>query len=126
MTGVQTCALPIYLFAAAPDLNKNPKLLVSILQDTVNELAPNYILPIVRQGISDGSIQTDYPEELAEIVMLVANVWMNPMIYQDTAEKIYRKFMVFQQILLAFGLDILDKDLLGRIQELATIYQKSK
>ena len=114
------------LFAAAPDLNKNPKLLVSILQDTVNELAPNYILPIVRQGISDGSIQTDYPEELAEIVMLVANVWMNPMIYQDTAEKIYRKFMVFQQILLAFGLDILDKDLLGRIQELATIYQKSK
>ena len=28
------------LFAAAPDLNKNPKLLVSILQDTVNELAP--------------------------------------------------------------------------------------
>ena len=89
-------------------------------------MAPNYILPIVRQGISDGSIQTDYPEELAEIVMLVANVWMNPMIYQDTAEKIYRKFMVFQQILLAFGLDILDKDLLGRIQELATIYQKSK
>ncbi len=114
------------LFTAAPDLNKNPKLLVSILRNMVDKLVPDYILPIVKQGISDGSIQTDYPEELAEIIMLAINVWMNPMVFEDTAEKICRKFIVFQQMMLGFGLDIVDHEFLGRLQELAGMYQENK
>ena len=47
------------IFTAAPDLGHNPRLLFSILRETVDVAAPEYILPIVNQGISDGSIQTD-------------------------------------------------------------------
>ncbi len=114
------------LFTTAPDLNKNPKLLISIVRDTVGVLTPDYILPIIKQGISDGSIRTDYPAELAELVMLTANVWMNPLVFEETAEKICRKFMVFRQMMQGFGLDIVDDDLLGRLQELAEMYQKNK
>ena len=97
-----------------------------LLHDTIEEAAPNYILPIIQEGIADGSIQTDYPKELAELVLLVANIWMNPMIFHNTEEEVCRKFMVFRQMMQGFGLDIVDQDILDRIRELTSIYQKRK
>ena len=83
-------------------------------------------MPIIEQGISDGSIQTEYPKQLAELILLAANVWMNPMIFDSTEEESYCKFMVFRQMLQGFGLDIVDDEILERLQELTSIYQKSK
>ena len=114
------------IFTVAPNFHKNPKLLFSLLHDTIDEVAPNYILPILRQGISDGSIKTDYPEQLAELILLAANVWMNPMIFDSSVEESCYKFMVFGQMLQGFGLDILDQEILERLKELTAIYQKSK
>ncbi len=114
------------IFTVAPDLGNNPRLLFSIFQDTIEEVAPNYIQPIIEQGIADGSIQTDYPAELAELVIIVANIWTNPMIFNNSPEESYRKVMIFRQMMQGFGLDIVDDELLGRLQELAMIYQKNK
>ena len=114
------------IFTVAPDFHNNPKLLFSLLHDTIDNAAPNYILPIIRQGISDGSIKTDYPEQLAELILLAANVWMNPMIFDSTEEESYHKFMVFRQMLQGFGLDIVDNETLERVGELASIFQKNK
>ena len=114
------------IFTVAPDFHDNPKLLFSLLHDTIDNAAPNYILPIIRQGISDGSIKTDYPEQLAELILLAANVWLNPMIFDSTEEESRRKFMVFRQMLQGFGLDIVDNEMLERVGELASIFQKNK
>lgn len=114
------------VFTAAPNLHDNPRLLFSILRETIDEAAPNYILPIIRQGIEDGSIQTEYPKALAELIMLAANIWMNPMIFDNTPEEAYEKFIVFGQMMKGFGLDVLDDELLNRLQELAVLYQKNK
>ena len=114
------------IFTAAPNFSNNPRLLCSLLHETIHDAAPNYILPILEQGVADGSIQTDYPAELAELILLAANVWMNPMIFDNTMEESYRKFMVFRQMMQGFGLDIVDRELLDRLQELASIYQENK
>lgn len=114
------------IFAVAPNFNNNPKLLFSLLHETVYEAAPDYILPIIKQGISDGSIKTDYPEQLAELIILAANVWMNPMIFDNTKEEIYCKFMVFRQMMQGFGLDIIDDEILDRMMELVSIYEERK
>ncbi len=114
------------IFTVAPDLSHNSRLLYSIFQETIDEAAPNYILPIIEEGILDGSIQTDCPAELAELIIMVANIWMNPMIFNDSAEESYRKFIVFRQMMQGFGLDIIDEELLRRLQELALIYDKNK
>ena len=114
------------IFTVAPDLSNNPSLFVSIFRETMNLAAPYYIQPIIEQGISDGSIQTDYPAELAELIIIVANIWINPMIFNNTADQYYRKFMVFRQMMEGFGLDIVDDEMLHRLQELADIYQKNK
>ena len=90
------------------------------------ESVPEYFLPIIRQGIADGSIRTDYPEELAELIGLVANTWLNPMIFDSTEEESYRKLMVFGQMMAGFGIDVVDDEMTNRLKELVSIYQKNK
>lgn len=114
------------IFTVAPGFHNNPRLLYSLLQDTIQNVAPNYILPILQQGIADGSIQTEYPGQLAELILLAANVWLNPMIFDSSVEESSRKFMIFRQMLLGFGLDIVDQEMLDRLKELTSIYQKNK
>ncbi len=114
------------LFTVAPDMSNNSKLLFSTFRDTVDNVAPKYILPIIEQGISDGSIQTDYPAELAELIILVANMWTNPMIFNNTIEEYYRKLMVFKQMMEGFGLDIVDDEMTDRMKDLASIYMETK
>lgn len=114
------------IFTVAPNFHNNPKLLASLLYDTIEEAAPHYILPIIKQGIADGSIRTDFPEQLAELIIFVANVWTNPMLFDNTEDECYGKFVVFGQMMEGFGLDIVDDEMLARLQELAVIYQKNK
>ena len=114
------------IFTVAPGFHNNPRLLYSLLKDTIRNVAPNYILPILQQGIADGSIQTEYPGQLAELILLAANVWLNPMIFDSSVEESSRKFMIFRQMLLGFGLDIVDQEMLDRLKELTSIYQKNK
>lgn len=114
------------IFTTAPNLGNNPRLLYSIFSETVNEVAPGYIQPIIEQGIADGSIRAEYPAELAQLIILTANIWTNPMIFDDSAEESYRKFVVFRQMMEGFGLDIVDDEMMDRLQELASIYQKNK
>ena len=57
---------------------------------------------------------------------MTANVWINPMIFDSTQEETWQKFMVFAQMMEGFGLDIMDQELLERIQTLTALYQQNK
>ena len=114
------------LFAVGPDLSNNPRLLFSTFRDTVDNVAPFYIRPIIEQGIADGTIQTDYPAALSELVTLAANIWINPMVFNNTMEEYCRKLMVFKQMMEGFGLDIVDDELIERMRELAAVYLETK
>ena len=48
------------------------------------------------------------------------------MIFDSSEEETYGKFMVFRQMLQGLGLDIIDSEILERLQELTSIYQKNK
>lgn len=114
------------LFTAAPNFGDNPQLLFMILDGSLNDSAPNYIQPIIEQGIADGTIQTAHPEEFSEMLMLLANFWLNPMIFGDSVEKTHNKFKVFQQLLDGIGLHVVDGDMLHRMEELSAIYQEHR
>lgn len=114
------------IYTIVPNFYNNPRLLASILHETIEVSAPDYIQPIIEQGVADGSISTQHPKQLAELISLMANLWMNPMVFDDSEEETYHKFMVFDQALKGLGLDIVDEEMMSRMQELTTIYQKSK
>lgn len=103
------------IFTVAPDFQNNPRLLDSLLRETVEVVAPYYILPIIKEGIEDGSIRTEFPEQLAELIILAANIWMNPMVFDSSPEESYAKFMVFRQMMQGFGLDIVDEEMVQRL-----------
>lgn len=114
------------IFAVAPNIGESPALVFSILRGTIDYIAPVYVLPIIEQGIADGSIKTDYPKELAELILLVGNIWLDPRIFDDDPDGIYRKCKMYDQMLRAFGLDILDESVFERLRGLTEIYRKNK
>ena len=114
------------IFSAAPNIKSSPALVSSILMESVETVAPEYVLPIIKQGIEDGSIRTEYPEELAELIMLVGNVWLDPMVFDDDPEKIYRKCVMYDKMLRGFGLDIVDDGMFERLHSLTEMYCKNK
>jgi AcrR family transcriptional regulator len=115
-------------FQAAPDVLSNPKILALQMQGIIKETVPHYVKPIIEQGIADGSIKTDYPQELAEVISLLLNIWLNPMIFYAEPEGILHRFQIFQQLLKGVGLDInlLDDQMEERIFELCRVYSEKK
>lgn len=106
------------LMASTPNLLKNPRLLAIQLNSTIHDVIPNYIEPVILEGIKDGSIQTEYPKELAQVLILLSNVWMNPLVYPMTEEEVSARIGFFNQMTQAIGLSILDKSLEEHLREI--------
>ena len=114
------------MFEVAPDMLKNPQLLVLYLRDSVQREATELVWKVIEEGIEDGSIQTDYPKQLAEVIMLLGNVWLNPMIYHCGPEEMIEKVKFYHIILQSFGINVIDDKVLAALEEYAAIYQKNK
>lgn len=113
------------MFSAAPDMMKNPKLLKLLLNETQTEAA-DMVQKILEEGIGDGSIRTEYPRELAEVLMLVSNVWLNPMIYHSSPAEIVQKLKFYQYTLKLWGLDILDDEVITSLEGYTVLYNQKK
>ncbi|MBS7008614.1 TetR/AcrR family transcriptional regulator [Anaerostipes sp.] len=100
------------MIKAAPNIMKNPRFLMKQLFDSLEETAPQLILPLVEQGINDGSITTEYPKELSESLIILCNFWMNPFVVQNTAEELVRKTQFMKDLLDRLGMPLLDDEVL--------------
>ena len=112
------------LFALAPNMLKNPKLMAILLESMMGDVLPNYMEPVLREAVADGSVQTDCPEELGELLLLLANVWLNPMIYPATPEKTRRRMALFDRMLRSMGLNLLDEELLDQWERYCRLSQE--
>lgn len=97
--------------ASMPNLIENPQLLAIHLDTTIHDVVPNYIQPVIELGIEDGSIKADNAKELANLLMLLSNIWLNPLIYPLSEENLSSKIKLFEQITDTLGLPIIHKDL---------------
>lgn len=90
---------------AAPDVDpvKNARLLGLQYQAVLQETVPDFVLPIVEQGVRDGSIQTDRPREFSEAIVLLANLWVSPMFRSATAEELRARVDYYLDIVKALG-----------------------
>jgi hypothetical protein len=104
--------------SAAPNLLRNPKLLAAQIEHMIEKAVPVYIQPIIEQGMRDGSIRTDYPRELSEVLLILTNMWLNPAVIQTSPEMMLRKVRFFDEILKGLGLDLFDEQMFQRYEEL--------
>ncbi|MFF2154806.1 TetR/AcrR family transcriptional regulator [Paenibacillus chitinolyticus] len=107
------------LASVAPNLLRNPKMLAAQIENIIDKAVPIYIQPIIEQGMRDGSIRTDYPRELSEVLVILTNIWLNPAVIQASPEMMLRKLRFFDEILKGLGLDLFDKQMFLRLEELS-------
>ena len=110
----------------APDMLKNPQLLAMFLKDSVQGEAPDLLTPIIEEGIRDGTIETDYPRELAEVLMLIGNIWINPMIYQCSTEEVLKKVEFFKYLTEKLGLDVITEDMIEKIKHFSDVFHENE
>ena len=63
-------------------------------------------------------------EELGELLLLLANVWLNPMIYPATPEQTRRRMALFDRMLRSMGLNLLDEELLDQWERYCRLSQE--
>ena len=100
-----------------PFLIENPKFMALQMQSILGEAAPDYILPILKEGIADGSIRADYPEQLAEVLLLMTDLWLHPIFRPSTPEQVRTRCAFFNQITRQYGFELLDGDLIEAMAE---------
>jgi AcrR family transcriptional regulator len=89
-----------------PNLLTNPKLLAVFMTLLNEETIDHYLLPIIEEGIEDGSIDVKYPKELAQLIALLLNVWLNPLILPNDKQSVKNKIMMINQILKGFNIEL--------------------
>lgn len=95
------------MFCMMPYLLDNSKFLATEMQSIFREVVPEFVEPIICQGIADGSIRTDHPKELAEALMLLSDIWINPIVRPTTPEEISARCAVYNQLFTNFGIAVL-------------------
>ncbi len=93
------------MFCMMPYLLDNAKFLATELRSIFSEVVPEFVEPIIRQGMADGSILTDQPRALAEAMILLSDVWINPIVQPTTPEEIRERCAVYNQLFRSFGID---------------------
>ena len=91
------------MFCMMPYLMDNPRFLATEMRSIFTEVVPFFVEPIIRQGMADGSIQTEHPKELAEAMMMLSDVWINPIVQPSTPEEIRARCAVYNQLFSSFG-----------------------
>ena len=83
-----------------------PQMLSDLLLRNVNDIAINAFLPVIEEGIIDGSIHTSYPKQLSEMIALIANVWISPLVFPASNEEMKEKFEFASDLMKTVGVDI--------------------
>ena len=89
----------------------SPHLILAHMKRNVAKGAP-ILSKIIREGITDGSIVTDYPEEAAELFLHLLNYWCDPVLFECDISTVRRRLDCFQQIMKNLGVDIVTDELI--------------
>lgn len=114
------------VIAMQDKITSDPKFLMNQIRESYELVVPQYIEPIIREGVADGSIQTDYPRELAGVLITLLNIWINPMIEQTTTSRIQQKMNFFKVLLEGIGMDLLDDEIMEQYVQYCKHYNKYK
>ncbi len=105
------------MFSVTPNLLENPKLLSYYLKMVANTIVPDFIVPVLRQGTKDGSIQTAYPDEVADMLMFLTDVWVNPIIFPMTDKQMTNRIMLINELLKPLNICLIDEEMIAFMKE---------
>ena len=104
------------MFCMMPYLLDHAKFLATEVRSIFTEGVPVFVEPIIRQGMADGSIHTDHPKALAEAMMMLSDVWINPIVQPTAPEEIRARCAVYNQLFSGFGIEgLIDEEIVDTL-----------
>lgn len=101
----------------SPNLLESPKLLATFMMELNTITIPQYLLPMIKEGIEDGSISSKYSIELAEMIGVLLHIWLNPLIFSN--HNFCNKLRLLNDVLEQFNLRLFDEKFIQKLEALS-------
>ena len=106
------------MFCMMPYLMDNARFLATEMWSIFTEVVPCFVEPVIRQGMADGSIRTEHPKELAEAMMMLSDMWINPIVRPTTPEEIQARCEIYNRLFQGFGVEgLIDREIVGTLMQ---------
>jgi len=86
-------------------LSRSPRFIVEDLRGWEVKISP-IITELIKEGNRDGSIQTDFPEECAQLFNLLFCIWCDPVTLTCNAEGLHKRLLFIQHTMRLLGVDV--------------------
>lgn len=106
----------VRLTAQSIPIAKSPRLLQEMIISNRKVLTP-YFLELIEEGNRDGSMHTDYPREIAELLPLLTSLWLLPSVYPANREQMKRKFLFLGEMLEKMGVPLMDDSIRALVDD---------
>lgn len=93
------------------EYEKDAGFILTMMRDNLRIGAP-LVSDIIKKGMADGSLWTQYPDQAAEVFLLLVNFWMHGTIFESDPEKLPERFHFLQFMMTSVGMDIFNDELL--------------
>lgn len=105
---------------------KSAEFIVNYMKNCVEQSAP-MISRIIREGTQDGSWEIEYPDECAEVFILLLNIWCDPEIFECDSVKLAHRLKFLQFSMNAMGLDVITSEWISGVAGfLQKLYQDTQ
>ena len=116
-------ALAEHMVASSPQsglgranwVSEVPEALLESLRHSLTKLAP-HLEQMLRQGMESGEIGCAFPGEVAEVLVLLVDVWIDPLIVSDPYERKCQKVDFIAAFLERFDAPVLSEDSIAVIK----------
>ena len=93
------------------EYEKDAGFILTMMRDNLRIGAP-LVSDIIKKGMADGSLRTQYPDQAAEVFLLLVNFWMHGTIFESDPEKLPERFHFLQFMMTSVGMDIFNDELM--------------
>lgn len=93
---------------------KSAEYILKYMKDNVSKNAP-VIAEMIEEGNKDGSLSCEYPQEMAEVFLLLFNIWCDPAIFEEDKEKLYGKLKFIQSMMKTCGIDVIEDEIIKKL-----------
>ena len=93
----------------------NSKAIIQSIIQTINIDSIKFF-ELIKDGVKDGSLDTDFPKECSELLLLLCNIWLNPILFNRTYEETINRFIFIQFTMKQLGVDVIGNELLDKVK----------
>ena len=103
-------------------IDKVPYALVDTIRNANKYIAPQ-IAKIIKQGMQNGNFQCNYPDELAEALIQLFDVWLDPVITERTLVETVSRLKFIFHLLDCIGVPLFSKE---NITVILSLFEKTR